>query len=118
MKNILKYLKSTWLIWVLTLIILALIYFIFVDPFINETGFKENAFYIRLALLFVAIQTFAVLRMYNAVVGNTRFLIKLYQTLKTLEVDTIKLIRAYEKLKVSLNKLNDQVIKQNKIREK
>lgn len=67
--------------------ILSVIYWVVYPLIVGVT----MEFYIRLGLLFLGIITFGVLRMYNAIVSNTKFLIKLRQTLAPLTNDIINL---------------------------
>lgn len=68
------------LIWVIvTLVILGLLFFI-IQPLI-WSGYAEWVFYARLFIVLFALSTFAQLRLYNAIVQNTRFAIKLREAL-------------------------------------
>ena len=65
-------------VWVLLIVGVILLLLWVVYPFFSTL--PEWHFYVRLALVFLFIITFGVLRLYNAIVGNTRFLIKLRET--------------------------------------
>lgn len=118
MKKILEYLKETWIIWVVIIILLVIIFFTFIQPFINYSTLNELRFYVRVGLLLFLLQTFAILRMYNAVVGNTKFTIKLYNSFKGMGIKIDNLIKMLEKTKAGVNVLSDQVKKSNKLKEK
>ena len=65
-------------VWVLLIVGVILLLLWVVYPFFSTLPAWH--FYVRLALVFLFIITFGVLRLYNAIVGNTRFLIKLRET--------------------------------------
>ena len=65
-------------VWVLLIVGVILLLLWVVYPFFSTL--PEWHFYVRLALVFLFIITFGVLRLYNAIVENTRFLIKLRET--------------------------------------
>ena len=65
-------------VWILLIVGVILLLLWVVYPFFSTL--PEWHFYVRLALVFLFIITFGVLRLYNAIVGNTRFLIKLRET--------------------------------------
>ena len=69
-------------IWVLIIVVaILLLLWVFVPTF------KGNSLetYVRLVLIMLGLCTFALLRIYNAIVGNTRFLIKLRETMGQLK---------------------------------
>ena len=71
---------SNILIWVVvTLVTLGLLFFI-IQPLI-WSDYDEWVFYARLFIVLFALSTFAQLRLYNAIVQNTRFAIKLREAL-------------------------------------
>lgn len=65
---------------VLIALCLGIIYFM-VEPIIYKTPSTEIRLYIRGFLFMFALNTFAVLRLYNSIVQNTRFSIKLREVL-------------------------------------
>jgi hypothetical protein len=75
------------LIGVIILIILGVIYWV-VSPLINGGGIE---FYLRVGILLLGVIAFGILRLYNAIVGNTRFLVKLREILRPLGNDIITL---------------------------
>ena len=66
------------LVWALLIVGLILLFLWVIYPLFS--ALPEWHFYARLALVFLFVIAFGVLRLYNAVVGNTRFLIKLRET--------------------------------------
>lgn len=66
------------LVWALLIVGVILLLLWVIYPLFS--GLPEWYFYARLALVFMFVIAFGVLRLYNAVVGNTRFLIKLRET--------------------------------------
>ena len=89
---------SNILIWiVVALVVIGLLFFI-VQPLIWD-GYDEWVFYARLFIVLFAISTFAQLRLYNAIVQNTRFAIKLREAL-------LKFIQVVPALERSMKNLN------------
>lgn len=90
MSNIVGALKAGGSIFIMLLPIISLIgYFVFVIyfgvfkvNFSGEISSQEIRFYILLAFGFLILLTFGLLRLYNAVVNTTRFIIKLQKQLK------------------------------------
>ena len=77
---------------------LGVIYFM-VEPIIYRTPLTEIRLYIRGFLFMFALNTFAVLRLYNSIVQNTRFSIKLREAL----VKVQQLIPGLERSMKNLN---------------
>lgn len=80
------------------------------------------SFYVRLFLMLVLIQTFAILRLYNALVVNTRFSIKLRDVISKLSVTMVTLERPIKSLgsqlgvtKNTMEKLNSTTTKHSEI---
>lgn len=92
-----------YLIWaVVILIVLGVLWFL-VQPMIFYYGvYSEWTIYIRVFLVLFALQTFATLRLYNSIVQNTRFAIKLRESL-------MKFNQALPALERSLKNLNSTV---------
>lgn len=89
---------SNILIWVvLALVVIGFLFFI-VQPLIWD-GYGEWVFYVRLFIVLFALSTFAQLRLYNAIVQNTRFAIKLREAL-------LKFIQVVPALERSMKNLN------------
>lgn len=74
------------LIWgAITLALLSLGWFL-ISPIVNHYLFErtfhsEIIIYVRWAVFMLSVVAFAMLRLYNAIVGNTRFLIKLREAM-------------------------------------
>lgn len=92
-----------YLIWtIVVLFVLGIIAFISV-PYLFDTS--ENAdfkFYIRVFLVMFAINTFAILRLYNSIVQNTRFSIELRKAFLKFQQSVPTLERAMRNLNSSL----------------
>lgn len=72
-------------------------------PFLTYNGLvSEWIFYVRLFIVLFAVQTFATLRLYNSIVQNTRFAIKLREAL-------LKFNQALPALERSLKNLNSSM---------
>lgn len=75
-------------------------------PLIVFDGFEgEFRFFLRTILLLAAIQTFAVLRLYNSIVQNTRFVIKLREALVKAQQHLPALDRSLRSLNASMSGL-------------
>lgn len=73
--------KHVFLIWALLLVlIVAGVTWLILEPVINWTHFSEARLYARLFLAMFAVNTFATLRLYNSIVQNTRFSIRLRES--------------------------------------
>lgn len=82
--------------------VLGVVWFL-VQPFVIFSGLvSEWTFYVRLFIVLFAIQTFATLRLYNSIVQNTRFAIKLRESL-------LKFNQALPALERSLKNLNSSM---------
>lgn len=71
-------------IWLLLLVIVAAVVWFVVSPLTKWSDKSDIHFYARLFLVLTAVNTFAVLRLYNSIVQNTRFLIKLRDAISKL----------------------------------
>lgn len=105
--------------------VLAIVWFI-VTPLI---WWNESRFYLRIFLVMFGVQTFAILRLYNAIVQNTRFSLKLRESmikfsgvilgiersLKTLNNTMTNLRSSLESTK---SELSDNTDKLDKLKEK
>lgn len=89
---------SNILIWVVAILVCGLLIFGLLQPLIFE-GYEEWVFYARAFLILFALSTFAQLRLYNAIVQNTRFAIKLREAL-------LKFIQIVPALERSMKNLN------------
>ena len=91
-----------YLMWaVLAAIVLGVLWLI-VEPIIWWTEKSEIRLYIRVFLLMFAVGTFAVLRLYNSIVQNTRFEIKLREALLKFQQTVPGLERSIKNLSTSL----------------
>lgn len=89
---------SNILIWVVAILVCGLLIFGLLQPLIFE-GYADWVFYVRAFLILFALITFAQLRLYNAIVQNTRFAIKLREAL-------LKFIQVVPALERSMKNLN------------
>ena len=89
---------SNILIWVVAILVCGLLIFVLLQPLIFE-GYADWVFYARVFLILFALSTFAQLRLYNAIVQNTRFAIKLREAL-------LKFIQVVPALERSMKNLN------------
>lgn len=91
----------------LTLGIIAIILIgviaLLVEPLVFWTEYSEIRLYVRLFLIMFAMNTFAVLRLYNSIVQNTRFSIRLRESFIRLTAFIPGLERAIKNLGFSLN---------------
>ena len=91
----------TILLWLVLLALAAGIVWLFVQPIIVWTDKSEFRLYCRLALLFLAVIAFGVLRLYNSIVQNTRFMLKVREILQ-------KVLTELPNLQRSLNMLGSK----------
>lgn len=80
---------------------------------------SEMRLYVRVFLVMFAVATFAVLRLYNSIVSNTRFLIKLQEACRAMQSQFLSMERAIKGnttamggLKATMNSL-DKNVKEN-----
>lgn len=73
-----------------------------IEPVVWWTEKSEMRLYVRIFLLMFAVNTFAVLRLYNSIVQNTRFSIKLREALMKFTNAVPGLERAMKNLSGSL----------------
>lgn len=93
------------------LILLWFLWWLVLDPIFSWSVGGEFKLYIRIALLLLAVMAFAQLRMYNAVVNNTRFLIKNRESVEKLLKALPSIERAIKVVSTSNSKLKDAVDK-------
>lgn len=89
---------SNILIWVVVILVVVGLLFFIAQPLIWE-GYGEWVLYARIFIVLFALSTFAQLRLYNALVQNTRFAIKLREAL-------LKFIQVVPTLERSMKNLN------------
>lgn len=94
--------KFDYLIWAIFIAVLLGILWLIVEPIIWWTQYSEVRLCVRLFLLMFAINTFAVLRLYNSIVQNTRFSIKLREALNKFASVVPGLERSMKNLNSSL----------------
>lgn len=68
------------LVWTIFIVVIFGILWVLVEPIIWWTQYSEVRLCVRLFLIMFALNTFAVLRLYNSIVQNTRFSIKLRES--------------------------------------
>lgn len=73
--------KRHFLVWGLFVAVILLVLWVIVEPLIWWTQQSEARLYVRLFLIMFAVSTFSTLRLYNSIVQNTRFSIKLREAL-------------------------------------
>lgn len=103
----------TILLWLVVVALVAFVLWGLIQPLVVWTDKSEMRLYIRLALLLLAVLTFGILRLYNSMVQNTRFLVKLHTEvgkvlaeLPNLQRSLITLTQHGDSLKGTLNTTN------------
>lgn len=91
-----------YLIWAIVIAVVLGVLWLIIEPLIWWTQYSEVHLCVRLFLLMFAVNTFAVLRLYNSIVQNTRFSIKLREALNKFAGVTPGLERAMKNLNSSL----------------
>lgn len=91
-----------YLIWAIVIAVVLGVLWLIIEPLIWWTQYSEVHLCVRLFLLMFAVNTFAVLRLYNSIVQNTRFSIKLREALNKFVGVTPGLERAMKNLNSSL----------------
>ena len=91
-----------YLMWALLIVALLGVVWLLIEPIIWWTPLSEWRLCIRLFLLMFAANTFATLRLYNSIVQNTRFSIKLREAFGKLTNAIPSLERAMKSLSNSL----------------
>ena len=89
-------------------LLLGVIWFL-VSPFIYGGTNGEYTFYIRVLLLLAIVHTFSGLRLYNAIVNNTRFSIKLREAVTKLQQNFPALQRTMTTLNSGLSATKDSL---------
>lgn len=80
-----------------------------VEPIVRWTEYSEIRLCVRLFLFMFAVSTFATLRLYNSIVQNTRFSIKLREALLKFTQVVPGLERSMKNLNSSLGNLKSSV---------
>lgn len=91
-----------YLIWAIFIAIVLGVLWLIIEPIIWWTQYSEVRLCVRLFLLMFAVSTFATLRLYNSIVQNTRFSIKLREALNKFAGVVPGLERAMKNLNSSL----------------
>lgn len=91
-----------YLIWAILIAIVFGVLWLVIEPIVRWTTYSEVRLCVRLFLLMFAVNTFATLRLYNSIVQNTRFSIKLRETLNKFIGVVPGLERAMKNLNSSL----------------
>ena len=91
-----------YLMWVIFVIVIMGVLWLIIEPIIWWTQYSEVRLCVRLFLLMFAVSTFATLRLYNSIVQNTRFSIKLREALVKFTNAVPGLERAMKNLSSSL----------------
>lgn len=91
-----------YLIWALLILIALGVIWLLLEPVIWWTEKSEVRLYVRIFLVMFATSTFATLRLYNSIVQNTRFSIKLREALLKFTAAVPGLERAMKNLNSSL----------------
>lgn len=72
---------ASFLMWAALIVVAFGSLWLIIEPVVWWTEKSEMRLYVRIFLLMFAVNTFAVLRLYNSIVQNTRFSIKLREAL-------------------------------------
>ena len=91
-----------YLMWAIFIVVVLGVLWLIVEPIIRWTQYSEIRLCVRLFLLMFAMSTFATLRLYNSIVQNTRFSIKLREELVKFTNAVPGLERAMKNLNSSL----------------
>lgn len=91
-----------YLIWAIIIAVVLGVLWLIIEPIIWWTQYSEVRLCVRLFLLMLAVSTFATLRLYNSIVQNTRFSIKLREALNKFAGVVPGLERAMKNLNSSL----------------
>lgn len=91
-----------YVIWGFLIAVCLGVLWLLVEPIIWWTEQSEMRLYVRVFLVMFAISTFAILRLYNSIVQNTRFSIKLREAL-------IKFTNAVPGLERAMKNLNSSL---------
>ena len=75
---------TEWITWTLIVLVGLGCLWLVIEPAIWWSDKSELRIYIRVFLLMFAVGVFGVLRLYNSVVNNTRFIIKLHEAVRSL----------------------------------
>lgn len=102
MENKFNQLKEYLPLIIVAVVLLVIIFFV-VQPLIWSEDYADWVFYVRLFLALMAVQVFALLRLYNAILQNTRFLVRLREAMLKLVNSSPALERAMKGLSNALS---------------
>lgn len=91
-----------YLIWVTLGVVATGVLWLIIEPIVWWTQYSEVRLCVRIFLLMFAVNTFGTLRLYNSIVQNTRFSIKLREVF-------VKLTNAIPGLERALRNLNSSL---------
>lgn len=98
-----------YLIWTILALVVIGVIWLLAEPIIWWTQYSEVRLCVRIFLLMFAANTFATLRLYNSIVQNTRFSIKLREVFVKLTNAIPGLERALKNLNSSLGSVRTSV---------
>lgn len=99
--------------WALIVLAVVCVGVFLVYPLIIGGPYGELKFYARVILLLAIVYTFAGLRLYNAIVNNTRFSIKLREAVIRLQQSFPALQRVMHQLNIEIGGMRDS-LRENK----
>lgn len=99
--------------WALIVLAVVCVGVFLVYPLIIGGPYGELKFYARVILLLAIVHTFAGLRLYNAIVNNTRFSIKLREAVIRLQQSFPALQRVMHQLNIEIGGMRDS-LRENK----
>lgn len=99
--------------WALIVLAVVCVGVFLVYPLIIGGPYGELRFYARVILLLAIVHTFAGLRLYNAIVNNTRFSIKLREAVIRLQQSFPALQRVMHQLNIEIGGMRDS-LRENK----
>lgn len=85
---------TDWITWVVLILVGLGGLWLILEPIVWWTDMSELRLYVRIFLLMFAVAVFAVLRIYNSIVNNTRFIFKLHELVRALQTTISSLERA------------------------
>lgn len=103
-----------YLIWTVCILLILGVVWLIMEPIIWWTPWSEARLYIRIFLTMFAVSTFATLRLYNSIVQNTRFSIKLREMFGKFLTAVPTLERAIKSLNNSIGSAKSVIDNSNK----
>ena len=105
----------TFLLWTAIGLLIGGVLYLFIQPIVEWTDQSEFRLYCRLALLLLSIIAFGVLRLYNSIVQNTRFLLKIREVAGKLLAELPNLQRSLNMLGSKTDSLRGTVANNTKV---